>query len=198
MINFSSILISPASAHKIEIAEDVGATLHIEPNDTPRAGETALTWFALTRKGGKIIPLKECDCQLAVYSEPRETAATPLAKPNLEPVSAERYQGIPGANITFPKPGAYQLELSGKPADDDSFKPFELKFDITVAAGTKKAATNQQEAIEKIEKKESQEIQNVNASQNQEQSFSLPFWTIGLVALVILGGIFAFTRRGKG
>ena len=196
-MNLSSLLIPPASAHKIETAEDVGATLHIEPNDTPRAGETALTWFALTRKGGKIIPLKECDCQLAIYSEPRETTATPVAKPNLEPVSAERYQGIPGANITFPKPGAYQLEFSGRPANGDSFKPFELKFDITVAAGNKKAATNQPKAIEKIEKKESQEIQNVNASQNQEQGFSLPFWTIGLVALVILGGIFAFTRRTK-
>ena len=196
-MNLSSLLIPPASAHKIETAEDVGATLHIEPNDTPRAGETALTWFALTRKGGKIIPLKECDCQLAIYSEPRETTATPVAKPNLEPVSAERYQGIPGTNITFPKPGAYQLEFSGRPANGDSFKPFELKFDITVAAGNKKAATNQPKAIEKIEKKESQEIQNVNASQNQEQGFSLPFWTIGLVALVILGGIFAFTRRTK-
>ena len=195
MINFSSLFIAPASAHKIETAEDVGATLHIEPNDTPRAGETALAWFALTRKGGKIIPLKECDCRLAVYSEPREAAATPLAKPSLEAVSAERYQGIPGANITFPKPGAYQLEFSGKPANDDSFKPFELKFDITVAAGTKKAATNQQEAIVK---KESQELQNVNNSQNQEQGFSLPFWAIGLVVLVIIGGIFAFTRKGNG
>ncbi|MEL6163435.1 MAG: hypothetical protein AAFR37_06620 [Cyanobacteria bacterium J06628_3] len=168
----------------------MGSTLHIEPNDTPRAGETALTWFALTRKGGKVIPLEECDCKLAIYSEPRETTAAPIAQPNLEPVSAERYQGIPGANITFPKPGAYQLEFSGKPANDDSFKPFELKFDVTVAAGTNKATTNQQQTVEK----KSQEIQNVNASQTQEQGFSLPFWTIGLVALVILGGIFAFIR----
>ncbi|MDY6900884.1 MAG: hypothetical protein SWZ49_22805 [Cyanobacteriota bacterium] len=192
---FSSLLIPPASAHKIETTEDVGATLHIEPADTPRAGETALTWFALTRKGGKIIPLKECDCQLAVYSEPREPASTPISEPNLEPVSAERYQGIPGANITFPKPGAYQLELTGKPANDDSFKPFELKFDVTVAAGTKKSATNQQEITEK---KESQEIQNVSENQTQEQGFSLPFWATSLIALVILGGIFAFIRRGKG
>jgi len=194
IINFSSLLIPSASAHKIETAEDVGATLHIEPSDTPRAGETALTWFALTRKGGKIIPLNECDCELAVYSEPRETAAAPLAKPNLEPVSAERYQDIPGANITFPKPGAYQLELSGKPANDDSFKPFELKFDVTVATGTKKANTNQQEIREK---KEPQEIRNVNASQAEEQGFPFPFWAIGLVSLVILGGIFALMRRGN-
>ncbi|MEO0687504.1 MAG: hypothetical protein AAFY76_21255 [Cyanobacteria bacterium J06649_11] len=193
-MNLSSLLIPPASAHKIETTEDVGATLHIEPNDTPRAGEAALTWFALTRKGGKVIPLEECDCQLSIYSEPRKPDAVPIAKPNLEPVSAERYQGIPGTNITFPKPGAYQLEFTGKPANDDSFKPFELKFDITVAAGNKKAATNQQQTTEK---KESQEIQNINASQNQEQGFSLPFWAIGLVFLVILGGIFAVIRKGK-
>lgn len=189
IINLSSLLIPRASAHKIETAEDVGATLHIEPGDTPRAGEAAQAWFALTRKGGKVIPLKECDCELAVYSEPRETAAAPLAQPNLQPISAERYQGIPGAEITFPKPGAYQLKLSGKPANDNSFKPFELKFDVTVAAGTKKAATNQQET------QTAQEVQNVNLNQTEEQAFPLPFWAIGLGIVVLIGGIFAVVRK---
>ena len=89
------MLISPASAHKIETAEDVGATMHIEPNDTPRAGEAAQTWFALTRKGGKIIPLTECDCSLSVYSSPRTAESKPIAHPILHPISAERYQCIP-------------------------------------------------------------------------------------------------------
>lgn len=48
--------IHPASAHKVKTTADVGATLHIEPNDTPRAGEVTRAWFALTRKGGKVIP----------------------------------------------------------------------------------------------------------------------------------------------
>jgi hypothetical protein len=188
-INLSSLVIPRASAHKIETAEDVGATLHIEPADTPRAGEAAKTWFALTRKGGKIIPLTECDCQLAIYSSPRTAQAKPIAQPNLQPVSAERYQGIPGTEITFPKPGAYQLELSGKPANDDSFKPFELKFDVTVAAGSNKAATNQQET------QVTQEIQNVNLTQTEEASFPLPLWAIGLGIVVIIGGIFAVVRK---
>ncbi|MEO1375649.1 MAG: hypothetical protein AAFW70_15310 [Cyanobacteria bacterium J06635_10] len=188
-INLSSLLIPPASAHKIEADKDVGATLHIEPNDTPRAGEAAQAWFALTRKGGKVIPLEQCNCQLAVYSEPRKTGEAPLAQPTLQPISAERYQGIPGAKITFPKPGAYQLELTGKPKNGITFQPFELKFDVTVAAGTKKATTNQQEIAD------AQKIQNVNINQTDDVAFSLPFWAIGLGVLVLMGGIFAVVRR---
>ncbi|BAZ30917.1 hypothetical protein NIES4074_33840 [Cylindrospermum sp. NIES-4074] len=128
--------LSAASAHTVKIAADVGATLHIEPNDNPRAGETSLAWFALTRKGGKTIPLKDCNCQLVVYAEPHSPGEPALIEPPLKPVAVERYQGTPGAEIIFPKPGAYQLQLNGKPATGTSFKPFELKFTVTVATGT--------------------------------------------------------------
>ncbi len=186
-MNLSSFLIPSASAHKTEAAEDVGATLHIEPNDNPRAGDAAQAWFALTRKGGKVIPLTECNCELSVYSEPRKTGEAPLIQPALQPISAERYQGIPGAKITFPKPGAYQLELTGKPADGANFQSFELKFDVTVAAGTSKATTQQETSA--------QEVQNVNTTQTEQPSFPLPIWAIGLGVLVIIGGIFAVARR---
>ncbi len=190
-MNLSSFLIPAASAHKIETAQDVGATLHIEPNDTPRAGDAAQAWFALTRKGGKVIPLTECNCELAVYSEPRKTGDTTLIQPTLQPITAERYQGIPGAKITFPKPGAYQLELTGKPTNGANFKPFELKFDVTVAAGTTKSPANQQET------QTSQQVQNVNANQT-EQPFPIPIWAIGLGIVVIIGGIFVVARRANG
>jgi len=188
-MSLSSFLVPSASAHKIQTAEDVGATIHIEPNDTPRAGDAAQAWFALTRKGGKVIPLTECNCELSVYSKPRKTGETPLIQPTLEPISAERYQGIPGAIITFPKPGAYQLELNGKPTNGASFKPFQLTFDITVAAGTTKAPANQQQT------QNTQEVKNVNINQTEEPSFPLPFWAMGLGIVVIIGGIFTILRR---
>lgn len=122
-------------AHTVKISADVGATIHIEPNDNPRAGEVTQAWFALTRKGGKVIPLKDCNCQLAIYAEPHAVGEPALLEPPLQPIQAERYQGIPGAEVTFPKPGAYQLQLSGKPVNEGSFKPFELKFVVTVATG---------------------------------------------------------------
>ena len=122
-------------AHTVKISEDVGGTVHLEPNDNPRAGEVTQTWFALTRKGGKVIPLKDCNCQLAIYAEPHAVGEPALLEPPLQPIQAERYQGIPGAEVTFPKPGAYQLQLSGKPVTEGSFKPFELKFVVTVTTG---------------------------------------------------------------
>lgn len=122
-------------AHTVKISADVGGTVHLEPNDNPRAGEVTQAWFLLTRKGGQVIPLKDCHCQLAVYAEPHVTGEPALIEPLLKPIQAERYQGIPGTEFIFPKPGAYQLQLSGKSVNGGSFQPFELKFAVTVATG---------------------------------------------------------------
>ena len=122
-------------AHTVKISADVGGTVHLEPNDSPRAGEVTPAWFLLTRKGGQVIPLKDCHCQLAIYAEPHVTGEPALIQPPLKPIQAERYQGIPGAEFIFPKPGAYELRLSGTPVTAGSFLPFELKFLVTVARG---------------------------------------------------------------
>lgn len=135
LLLLTTLLATPVAAHNVETAQDVGATFHIEPNDSPRAGKSELAWFALTQKGGKVIPLKDCNCQLAVYSQPSIKGSPPLQQPALKPVSAKRYKGIPGAEITFLKPGAYQLQLTGTPKTNANFSPFDLKFDITVAPG---------------------------------------------------------------
>jgi hypothetical protein len=127
--------VAPAIAHKVEISSDVGGTIHLEPNDNPQAGKPTLIWIALTRRGGQTIPLQQCNCQLAVYTQPRQKDATPLLTPSLKPISAEKYQGIPGAEIVFPKPGAYQVELKGTPKAGANFKPFQLTFEAIVAGG---------------------------------------------------------------
>ncbi|MGH8001362.1 MAG: hypothetical protein ACREPR_18555 [Brasilonema sp.] len=177
----------PAVAHKVTTAADVGATLHIEPNDNPRAGEPAKTWFALTRKGGKMIPLAECDCQLTVYAEPHSYGEPPLLEPPLQPVSAERYQGVPGTKITFPRPGAYQLQLSGKPKDGKSFQPFELKFSMIVAAGS---VTNNNA-------QDGQNVQNVNQNVTEKQTQGIPFWAIALCGFLAAGVFFGVLRMLK-
>lgn len=171
-----------ASAHTIKISADVGGTLHIEPNDNPQAGKSTQAWFALNRKGGKAIALKECNCQLAVYAEPHIAGEPPLLEPSLKPVTAERYQGTPGAEITFPKPGTYLLALSGKPTKAANFKPFELKFDVTVASSSANV---------------SQSSQDVNVIETQSQSF--PLWAIaGLVFAAAGIGLAVVQKRGQG
>lgn len=163
--------IYPTFAHEIKVAADVGATLHMEPNDNPRAGESTQAWFALTRKGGKQISLSECNCQLFVYAQPHTAKEPALLEPSLKPVVAERYQGIPGADIIFPKPGIYQLQLSGKPANKGSFKPFKFEFEVVVAAGATKT----------------QNLQDVNTAPSQGTNTGLGVTVTGLAILLGIG-----------
>jgi hypothetical protein len=188
---YSLLPILPASAHKVTIAEDVGATLHIEPNDNPRAGEPAQAWFALTRKGGKALPLAECNCQLSVFSEPRKPEESALLQPSLKSVVAEKYQGIPGADITFPKPGAYQLQLVGKPIKGEGFKPFQFKFEVTVAAGTSQPLPT----IANTSQVKNSQLQETATNSNSPPS--IVFFLIGLSGTLVLGLIFAGLRRKR-
>ncbi|MEM9568141.1 MAG: hypothetical protein AAF974_07510 [Cyanobacteria bacterium P01_E01_bin.34] len=125
---------APVLAHQVQVAEDIGGTLHIEPNDRPRAGESVLMWFALTRRGGTSLQLQECNCAVQVFAQPVADGDAAIASPQLEPVDAENYSDIPGANVTFPAIGAYTIVISGTPLMDDDFQPFELSFDITVVS----------------------------------------------------------------
>ena len=122
----------PTLAHEVEVSGTVAATFHLEPDHNPKAGETAQIWFGLTRKGGAIIPLSECECQLLIYAEPRQETDQPLMNPELSPISAEKYQGIPGTNVVFPQAGQYQLEFVGSPKKRDDFQPFQFTYSVTV------------------------------------------------------------------
>ena len=132
LVLLSLLFATPVAAHTEKVSGDVGGLLHIEPHDNPHAGKTAQAWIALTHKGGGVIPLAECNCQLAVYPEPHKEGSPPLLKPQLHPVSNKQYQGILGADIIFPKVATYELELSGTPKHRDSFKPFELSYTVNV------------------------------------------------------------------
>lgn len=172
------ITMQPVLAHKVQVAADVGATLHLEPNDNPRAGEPTQAWFALTRKGGQTIPLAQCNCQLAVYAQPYTPGEPALIEPPLQPVTAERFQNIPGAEITFPKPGIYELQFQGKPTKGANFKPFELKFEVTVATGTANK----------------QNVQIANSNVAQENTNSLPIWAIAIPLLALIAIVFTFVK----
>jgi hypothetical protein len=128
----SEFLTTPVSAHEVEVSGNVAATFHIEPNHNPIAGQRSQAWFALTRSGGQLIPLERCNCSLAVYPEPHEEGSQPLINPPLRAINTENYQGIPGAEITFPRAGNYALEITGSPKNTGDFQPFQLEFKVTV------------------------------------------------------------------
>lgn len=183
-LSLSAILATPAIAHKVQISGDIGATLHIEPNDNPRAGEPSLTWFALTRQGGEVIPLESCNCQLEIYTPLRDAI---VETPTLEPVSAEGYNGIPGAEITFPQVGAYELVLQGEPLTPEDFQPFEFRFPITVAAG--QAALSPPAPTEAEPPAASAPPSDVEPAPTSQANHL--FWQVP-IALLLIGGAIAF------
>lgn len=130
-----SLAIAPASAHEVQIQQDVGATLHIEPNDIPRANTPTQVWFALTQAGGQVIPLSACACELTLYDSQEQVLATPP----LSPITVESYSNIPGAIVTFPTVGQYQLALAGRPQGEVEFASFTLRFEVVVASRAKSA-----------------------------------------------------------
>lgn len=134
LILLSALIAAPVAAHTVEVSGDVAATFHIKPNHNPKAGQPSQAWFALTRRGGQLIPLSQCDCQLAVYSKPHAQNAQAIVRPLLKPISDQQYQNIPGADIVFPRAGAYDLVLSGTAKNGASFRPFTLTYEVNVGS----------------------------------------------------------------
>jgi hypothetical protein len=81
LLLLSALIAAPVAAHTVKVSGDVAATFHLEPNHNPKAGQRSQAWFALTRRGGQIVPLSQCNCQLAVYPNPRPQNAQPLMRP---------------------------------------------------------------------------------------------------------------------
>jgi hypothetical protein len=200
------IVALPAMAHKTEVSGDVAGIWHLEPNHSPKAGEPAQVWIALTQQGGRIIPLEQCDCRLAIYTAGQEEAF-PVIEAALESVSAEHYQGIPGAEVTFPNIGEYRLVLTGSPQAGATFTPFELSYTTVVAAGRNSEVVSApaDEAVTPSAGGEAAEVTSapsdkgaVAASQNAPAS-TVTWWLLGGIGsgLAILVGVGVWLRRGK-
>lgn len=184
----SAFLNASAIAHTVEVAEDVAATLHIEPNDTPIPGKPATAWFALTRKGGDLIPLEQCDCSLKIYSEPSKPGDAPVLQPPLKPLDSTQFQGLPGSEINFPKPGRYRLELSGRPKGAVQFKPFDLRYEVTVAAGA--SAPSPEASSQAVPGSAAPKAASQTATPTEAQDFTVNLWQ---PLLVIAAGALGLT-----
>ena len=134
LLLISALIAAPVAAHTVKVSGEVAATFHLEPGHNPKAGQRSQAWFALTRRGGAKIPLSQCNCQLAVYREPHKEGSAPLMRPTLKAISAEQYQGIPGADIVFPRVGTYKLELTGTAKNGANFRPFSLSYTVNVGS----------------------------------------------------------------
>ncbi len=172
----------PSLAHNVKNNNGVGGTFHIEPKHNPRAGEQSLAWFALTTKGGKIISLKDCNCQLEVNIEEEGKEKT-IVNPSLQPISTENYQDIPSATITFPKAGIYELSISGSSKSGHSFSPFELSYEVVVSGNNSQTRDTHQQAADAT-------VTNTNKiPENPISSLNFGWILGGLGGIGVIGGL---------
>jgi hypothetical protein len=186
-------LTHPSFAHNVKNNNSVGGTFHIEPKHNPRAGEQSLAWFALTTKGGRIISLKDCNCQLKVNIEEEGKEKT-IVNPSLQPISTENYQDIPSATITFPKAGIYELSISGSSKSGNSFSPFKLSYEVVVSTNnspTGKTPQHQQAA--------NATVNNTNEIPGTVTSgFNFGWLFGGLGGIGVIGGLmFLLSKKTK-
>jgi hypothetical protein len=122
----------PVRAHELKANSQVGALMHIQPDDSPQAGKAAVTWFGLVKRGGESVPLAKCDCRLTIYSG-KQAKGKVLFVPALREGKIEEPVGANTrllADVTFPKAGEYTMVLSGKPKAGGHFNPFKLQWVI--------------------------------------------------------------------
>ena len=127
-------LAAPALAHEIKRDGDVGALLHIEPDDDPAAGKPTVAWFEATRRGGTRLGAAECDCTVSLYRGAPEPSDKPLLSLPAKDGTAGGAKGKLSAAITFPEVGAYTLVLEGKPRAGAAFAPFRLEWVVRASA----------------------------------------------------------------
>lgn len=123
-------------AHILKTDGDIGAVLHIDPDDDPIAGEQTSFFFEFKDKQNKFTP-QGCDCTFYIIQEGKQIFSQPLFQNNID-------QGLYSASIffTFPKKDVYQVKLTGKPILPDAFEPFSLVYDVQVARQSPSLDTN--------------------------------------------------------
>ncbi|AFZ67997.1 hypothetical protein [Deinococcus peraridilitoris] len=130
LLLFTLLLGASALAHEIVRDGNVGALLHIEPDDDPVVGKVSATWFETRARGGRPITLTNCNCTVSVYAG----SVQPHKKPVLTPKLKSEKNRL-GVDLVFPAEGAYTLVLSGMPKNGATFNAFRLEW-VVRAGGT--------------------------------------------------------------
>lgn len=113
------------SAHVLKVDGDIGAVLHINPDDAPTTGTPTDYIMSFDDNTGRF-SLPACDCTVSIIANGKALAHKPLAvSSNL--VSENHY--------AFVKPGVYTMRFTGTPNRSGAFQPFTLNYEVRVAGG---------------------------------------------------------------
>jgi len=123
-----ALLLSTRSveAHFLATEGNIGAVLHVDPNDEPIAGDQASFFFEFKDKENKFKP-QNCDCTFEIDENGKKIYTQPLFQNNTNP-------GLSNASVfyTFPQRDVYQIKVVGKPLTPNVFQPFILTWNFRI------------------------------------------------------------------
>ena len=114
-----------ASAHVLKVDGDIGAVLHINPDDNPTIGGSTDYIMTFDDDSGRF-SLPNCDCNVSIIEGGKIIATKPLVISNSEE-SENHY--------TFLKPDVYTMRFTGTPKQPGAFQAFTLNYEVRVTNG---------------------------------------------------------------
>lgn len=116
------IHVTPVEAHFLATDKNIGAILHVDPNDSPMAGSQASFFFEFKDKLNKFKP-QNCNCTFEVDADGKAIFTQSLFQNNSNP-------SLSNASIfyTFPKIDVYTIKVIGNPITPNAFQPFTLTW----------------------------------------------------------------------
>jgi len=114
-----------AEAHVLQTDGDIGAVLHINPDDNPVSGTPISYVLSFADTTGRMT-LPKCACGITILENGHQVARKPL-------VATAAMQS--DDTFTFPKPDVYILKISGAPKTPGAFQPFTLSYTVRVSGG---------------------------------------------------------------
>lgn len=104
-----------ALAHQTVTSHGVAVTIHIAPDDEPVAGEPAEIVFVGARRRGWRLDRARCRCRLRISDSSGV-------------VVLDRALRTRTTTFTFPRPGAYEVVVSGRVAKGAKRRAFKARF----------------------------------------------------------------------
>jgi hypothetical protein len=114
-----------ASAHVLKVDGNIGAVMHILPDDNPKSGVPTTYQLSFSDTADKFL-LANCNCNAAIKESGKTVFSQPLTA--TDPLDSNN-------TLTFPNTDVYTLAITGTPKQPGDFQPFELDYLVRVEAG---------------------------------------------------------------
>ncbi len=122
-------------AHVLRVDHNIGAVLHIDPDDDPIANEASTFYLEIKDKTGKFKP-EDCSCIYIISENGKQIYSDAIfSRTTANGLSA------PVFTFVFAKRDVYALTIEGQPTTQGEFQKFTLTYDIRVDKESEQSQT---------------------------------------------------------